>query len=460
VVRRRFVRSAAVAWLPVACLLAITLVAAPGSSAPRVSGSLTISPKVYYGGQALTFSGSTGRSGRQRIWLEFNQNRVGDEWMPIEGSNHMTDEYGRFSFRYPARGMMNISVRVASARTVTPGVLFQAEDQAVTVAVRPSDPHLYDARTCGAGFDEFLSYDVLAGEAFEVEVDSSPEGEPILAGRGVTLERRDGRTWTEVATGRLDGTGMADFPLTIRDSGPVAYRAVLDDVDDGANRIGWFPSFPTYVDVLGRAAAVSSAKAVVPPADPTLGGPNPEELQLSWALADSNASKILVGWNWDGSAVSDVAEADEVRTLGPSSTGFVATGLDPATSYSFTVVTPGGDGTCPTPVLVSGRTAAAPPPSPVTALLSLVRTTQVGLSWQPPATRVAEIRIRRSLGSTPPATVTSGRPVASLGATATSYTDGGLQLGTTYAYSVFTRSLWGDWSVATSTTVTTGGVLP
>lgn len=455
-VGRRFVRSVVAAWLPVACLCALTVVAAPGSSAPRVSGSLSISPKVYYGGQALTFAGSTGRPGRQRIWLEFNQNRVGDEWMPIEGSGHLTDEYGDFSFRYPARGMMNISVRVASARTVTPGVLFQAEDQAVTLAVRPSDSRLYLARTCGATFDEFLSYDVLAGQEFEVEVDSSPEDQPVLAGRGVTLERRDGRRWTEVASGRIDGSGKATFPLTLRDSGVVAYRAVLDDVTDGANRIGWFPSFPTYVDALGRTAA-TAARADLPPTDPRLGAPNPEQLQLSWDLAD-DVSKVLVGWNWDGSAVTDLASADEVRSLG-ATTGYLATGLDPATTYSFTVVAQAADGGCPTPLVVSGTTAPAPLPAPVTALQSVVRSTQVALSWQPPATTVAEIRVRRSQGSTPPATVADGRLVASLGASATSYTDSGLQYASTYSYSVFTRSAWGDWSVAASTTVSTGRLL-
>ena len=98
---------------------------------------------------------------------------------------------------------------------------------------------------------QYLRYFVLNGVPFVVRVDTSPDGEPILAGRAVTLQKRaaDG-SWVNVATGTIDDRGLADFQQVIRDSGSVVYRARLEAWTAGGSKIGWFPSFPTEVRAL------------------------------------------------------------------------------------------------------------------------------------------------------------------------------------------------------------------
>jgi hypothetical protein len=439
-----------IAWLPVACLLGLAFVAAPpGSSETRISGSLSISPQHFYGGEAVTFSGSIGRGGKHKIWLEFNMNRPGDGWTKIDGSNHYTDASGHFKFQFPARGMLNISIRVASQGTATPGVKFQAEDQAVSVAVQPGGD-LYNLGACSASYAQFKSYDAVATEPFQIKVDATPDGEPALKSRKVTLQKRTpSDSWTKVATSTLDGDGKASFPITLPTTDQTVYRAVLGSVTGGVNKIGWFPSFPTTVDPLHRPAQPLLAHVNNP------GGLDPTVLDANAVPpADPTADKFIVAWN-QGAPPTNPQNAEGSDTVGLGGTAH-ASDLVPDHDYGFAVFTKSADGICSTAAATAtGHTDPTPP-------VTNVHTTDVGfdhvsLAWDLPNIPdglIDEIKVRRADGNTPP-TNPAGFSLPDFDVSSTSAFDNDVAPSTTYSYSVFVK-INGVWSVNASTTVTTG----
>jgi len=213
----------------------------PSVSAKTIAGSLDVTPRNFYAGQAVTFEGELGSPGRRQIWLEFHMNRPGDAWTRIDASTTYSADDGSFSFRYPARGMLNISMRVASSEIATPSVLFQAHDQELVISVENAAP---------GTFKEYLRYRAVAGRPFVVLVDTSPVDSPILVGRVITLQRRVGDGWQDVGTASVDNQGIADFELMVPDPGQVVYRARAEAWTADGSTVGWFPSFPTTVDVV------------------------------------------------------------------------------------------------------------------------------------------------------------------------------------------------------------------
>ncbi|HET7688821.1 MAG TPA: hypothetical protein VFK41_00445 [Nocardioidaceae bacterium] len=243
---------AVVTWLPAFSLLALVLLSPGlpglhvGASAKTIAGSLDVTPRNFYAGQAVAFEGDLGSPGRRQIWLEFHMNRPGDSWTRIEPSTTYSASDGTFSFRYPARGMLNISMRVSSSEIATPSVLFQAHDQELALSVEGAVP---------GTFTEYLAYRARAGRPFVVLVDTSPPtpngvDSPILVGRTITLQQRVGAgTWQDVGTASVDSQGFADFELLVPDPGTVVYRARAEAWTADGSTVGWFPSFPTTVEV-------------------------------------------------------------------------------------------------------------------------------------------------------------------------------------------------------------------
>ena len=445
---RRFLTRMVIAWLPVACLLGLAFVAAsPGSSAIRISGSLSISPKEFYGGQAVTFSGSIG-SGKHKIWLEYN---MGHGWTRIEGSNKTTDASGHFKFQFPARGMNNIKLRVATQGAATPQVNFTAVDQAVSLTVR-SQEALDSTTDCRPDLQLYKSYYAPTATPLDIHVDATPDGEPPLKGRTVTLQSRTGSgSWTSVATSKLDDHGEATFAVTASTTDEVVYRAVLGAIKNGVNRIGWFPSFPTYVDPQDRPHVATAVHT----ADPTPGSPNPADIDLTWN--DGTASTI-VAWNKGSTAPLTPDGADDVRVV----TGGSPINLDdlvPDQQYAFSVFTRTGHGVCADPQSATGQTDPTPPVTNVHA--PDVQWDYVGLAWDlpdiPPGI-IDEIKVRRKDGATAP-TDPAGPAVADYDFATDNTTDVSVAPSTTYSYSVFVK-INGVWSVAASTTVTTGAPPP
>ena len=135
--------------------------------------------------------------------------------------------------------MHGIRYRVASGKLATPHHTFDALSQDLTVTP--------------AGVPR-------AGLPFELVVDTTPSllrrpdtiGLLPIPGRTLTLQERVSPTrWKELATTTVGLLGLGRFTVTEDDTGTHVYRVVQEDWTKGANRIGWFPSFPVHVEVLG-----------------------------------------------------------------------------------------------------------------------------------------------------------------------------------------------------------------
>ena len=111
----------------------------PGRRALR-AGTLTTSPAVYVGGQAITFTGSLGVAGVRTIGLQLHMNRPGDQWFAVRGFKAKTDANGGFRFAFPAPSMFGIRYRVVSGKLATVPVAFNAKAQDLTMWVAGEEP--------------------------------------------------------------------------------------------------------------------------------------------------------------------------------------------------------------------------------------------------------------------------------------------------------------------------------
>ena len=241
-----------------ACALAGTTLGTPAAQASttdagisaRLSGSIRVSPTNYVGGQAVTFGGRLGVSGRRRITLQQFMGRPGDIWFPVRGYAGYTAGDGTFRVRVPAPDMWGIRYRVVSGGVASPSVLLHAKLQGADLWVSGADRSAPDQ----AGTPS-------AGVPFDVSVDTTPVimgrrfgwGTPVFAGRGLTLQKRVSPTsWATLAhtTETSDGHGYFTG-VTESAPGTVVYRVRQESLLAGGNRVGWSTSYPTYLSVGG-----------------------------------------------------------------------------------------------------------------------------------------------------------------------------------------------------------------
>lgn len=237
-------RANAAVCLTVAALILVALVP-PGSSMAAPASSLRVSPGVYVGGQAVTFDGNIGVRGIRNVHLQINMGGS-NSWTDLPGSRATTRADGSFHFRHPAPSMFGIRVRVASGRAATPAVTFDARSQDLTLEAPDQ---------------------VRPGESFSIDVDTTPVlprrpdlPPPVFAGRALTLQKRVADPgWLEPEWRTLDSTvtdqsGNGRFVLSEGDAGTAVYRVRQGNWTRGENEIGWFPSFPKYVEVIDPSA--------------------------------------------------------------------------------------------------------------------------------------------------------------------------------------------------------------
>lgn len=231
-----------------------TTAVVPSQAASAAQRALQVGPEIYVGGQAVTFDGALGRSGEQRVHLQMHMNRPGDTWKDLPGTASVTDAQGAFLIVQPAPAMFNVSYRVVSAREASPSFNFRARSQEIVLTHSAANP----------------------GRTFTITADTAPllRGggldltPPVFAGRTLTLQERTGTTWSNLDTTTVDNVGRGEFEVTAPDTGaePV-YRVRAEDYFEGANRIGWFPSFPLVVPLRGSSADRPSAQPVDETAD-------------------------------------------------------------------------------------------------------------------------------------------------------------------------------------------------
>ncbi|MEO8330517.1 MAG: hypothetical protein ABI586_10965, partial [Candidatus Nanopelagicales bacterium] len=232
---------------------ALVNLAATSSASLTVSGSLDVSPSVYVGGQGVKFQGRLGVTGARKIWLESYMGRQGDEWMRIDGFHSTTSRDGTFRFTYPAASMFGIKYRVAAHGVATPAYTFDARSQDLVLTAEPNSSGV------GSGQE-------LAGRAFTINVDTTPVMShrpdlppPVFPGRGLTLQRRDAMgSWHKLDNTTTDNNGNGSFTVPAHDAGCLVYRVREEAWTKGGSKVGWFPSFPTQVDVVASSSSPSS----------------------------------------------------------------------------------------------------------------------------------------------------------------------------------------------------------
>src|SRR4029079_13046968 len=93
------------------------------------------------------------------------------------------------------------------------------------------------------------------GQKFSIDVDTTPTiprrpdlPPPVFPGRDLTLQQRvNGDQWQTIETAVTDNSGKATFHPTAGNTSPAVYRVRQEDWFKNGSRIGWFPSFPTYL---------------------------------------------------------------------------------------------------------------------------------------------------------------------------------------------------------------------
>lgn len=308
-------------------------VAAPSSNGGAVAlGSLNVSPDFTYGGQQLTFAGDIG-SGRQVIRLQRRGNPSAawaDVIDPRTGRAFTveTDADGSFRFTFPAFAMNGAYVRLANRNGVgtTPHLMKTVHQDATLDIVEAGPAHVPLPRGVAVlGEDFFVSVDTVGRASLR---------KPVLQGRGVTLQLRDGNhDWNPVDTGvvggngRLQlgryGTGLGDKPF----AGGV-YRVVLEDWTQNGDNVGWFPSLPFYVHLVNRPGPVTGLQ-------PT--GATTSSITLEWTLpVDASRDRIVIARSL---GPNPRAPRDVVATLAGSAEKFTDTGLSSGQTYHYAIYT-------------------------------------------------------------------------------------------------------------------------
>jgi YD repeat-containing protein len=223
----------------------------------------------------------------------------------------------------------------------------------------------------------------------------------------------------------------AQITYTYDDAG----RLKAEAYDDGA-------SVSYTLDAAGNRKNVTTT-AQMPIAAPSIQSVSP-----------TSATGMTVSWSkptgGNGTYTYNIYRAGVLLTQHPTTTTATDSGLTAHTSYSYTVSATDSDGNTSQPsTALSNYTYANPTISSLTA--STVSATAITINWAASDTNGPGLSgftlLRSDKGST---------PIASPGATATSYNDTGLTSGTSYTYTLNAIDTSGDKTTSTAT----GGTYP
>ncbi|RYB94420.1 glycosyl hydrolase family protein [Nocardioides oleivorans] len=247
------------------------------------AGTLSASPGngSFTAGQEITLRGSIGAGGRRTVHLQSNLGRSGDVWRDVAGARTRTTAGGRFTLRVPAHSS-HIVYRVVSGSRRTSTWTSDAVHQEVVLTARGS---------------------AVAGQPLTLVADTSAM--PLLVGRALTLQQRVGASWTSLASSAVGSDGTGSFTVTPSATGPAVYRVRQEDFDQGVGHVGWFPSYPVYVDVRRTARERPSTRVAAPAPEPVLRRSAPHQ---STAAGSLRWGKQLYDFDWEfGESLSDRA---------------------------------------------------------------------------------------------------------------------------------------------------------
>jgi hypothetical protein len=173
-------------------------------------------------------------------------------------------------------------------------------------------------------------------------------------------------------------------------------------------------------------------------ASPTL----TSEIDLTWTNAGGNATAVLIERSADGASFTQIAG------VGAAVSSYASIGLAAGTRYYYRVRAQNSAGYSGYSNVADATTGAVPA-APSGLAAAAVSRTQINLAWTNNASNATSIAIERSRG---------GRPytqIASVSATAGSYSDAGLSSRTRYTYRVRARNGYGYSGYSNSATATT-----
>ena len=332
--------AAALCWLPVMGLVAALFVA-PNSTGAASDPRLTVTPRLTYGGEMVTFSGDMGVAGIQRIRMQ-RRGTLGAAWADVQDPRTgavfrtTTKGDGTFSFQFPAFAMNAVYVRMVNGSgRGTPAHLFTIIEQDVDVQLhelRPADVPL------PRGF-------AVAGEPFWLQGDTARlrDGRPtkrVLKGRTVELQQRnEAGEWKYVEAGAVPGDGLVTFSQWSvgQPTDPRVYRIRLDDWVSGADRVGWFASLPYYLEVVDRPQPVDGLKGTRTTAS---------SVTLTWKLpADPQRDKIVIARVNGSAGTPDASKPWHIHaTIDGSLTKYTDLQVSANLGYSYSVYTRSRDG--------------------------------------------------------------------------------------------------------------------
>ena len=193
-----------------------------------------------------------------------------------------------------------------------------------------------------------------------------------------------------------------------------------------------------------RKAVTSS----VPDAPSNLGAvaTSTSSIQLSWSDTD-NETGFKLQRSQEGGSWTEIAD------LGSNTTSFTDNALNAGTSYSYRVLaynSAGNSAWSNTASATTDEEVMAVPLAPSNLAASADSTSSIQLSWSDNSTDEDGFRLQRSLDGS------SWTEITTLGSNITSFTDNGLNAGTTYYYRVQAYNGAGNsaWSKASATTDT------
>ncbi|WP_090968184.1 family 16 glycosylhydrolase [Nocardioides exalbidus] len=265
---------------PLSALLALLLsstlaLVTPTHAAPaperQRAAYLKVTPGngAFTAGQQITLRGNIGAPGRRRVHLETHLDRPGDQWRAVPGTEVRTNRSGDFTLRLRAHAT-HILYRVAAGGRRTPSWTSAAVQQEIALAT--------DGRTA------------VAGEPLTLVADTTAM--PLFAGRALTLQARTGAGWTTVATSTVGTDGRGSFSVVPSVEGQAVYRVRQEDWDQGIGHVGWFPSYPLYVDV----ARAGTRRTLLPtPAEKPVAKPVTAQVRQAPAPHQATAG---VGRRW------------------------------------------------------------------------------------------------------------------------------------------------------------------
>ena len=264
--------------------LALTgVLVAPGSPATGATvGTLSVSPTRFVSGQSLLWTGKLPVAGVRTITMQRFLNRPGDSWIDVQGFKAQTNADGSFSFRYPGPDMIDIGFRVKSGKYHTAKLDLFPKQQDVVL------------KTDGTP---------VAGHSFDIIADTTTTGAPIIQGRTLTLQRRADNTtwpttWTDLATTTVGGMGRGTFTVTEPTAGTQVYRVIEEDWTTNGNQIGWYPSFPTYVDVLASPSARGTTPALLDRSVSTTTSSRSSSTVTATSAARARRQTAALRWKW------------------------------------------------------------------------------------------------------------------------------------------------------------------